>query len=236
VKKFIFIFTILFPGVFCFSKNIYVNVSSFQNIRSQVNSTSLTDTFPFKINAIVPYIDYFYRGQYLFDKWVKGSVVTSNNIEIANDTYFFNYDKLSNDLLITTDLKEIIEIDKREFKAFVLKDGSNEYRFEHIPVIDNKKFFQVLVKSEKYSLYKWILTRYRKREVFLNSFPELSDLYFYYVVFPNGRVYKKINLKRRSIKKNLIAEPEKIDAYFSSHQYNEIDEAILIDLINYLNK
>jgi hypothetical protein len=43
-------------------------------------------------------------------------------------------------------------------------------------------------------------------------------------------------LKRKSVEKNLATEPEKIDAYFSLHQYNEIDEALLIDLINYLNK
>jgi hypothetical protein len=234
VKTPIFIFAALFAVAFGFSKNIYSNTSPLHSNRSELISVS--DTFPFKINAIVPFIDYFNSGQYLFDKWVRGSVVSSNNIEIANDTFFFNYNKVSNDLLLTTDLKQIIEIDKREFKSFILKDGSNQYRFEHIPVIDNKKFFQVLVRSDKYSLYKWTLVKYKKKENFVNAFWELSDEYFYYVVFPDGRLYKKINLKRRSIEKNIFSEPEKINAYFSSHQNNEIDETLLIDLVNYLNK
>jgi hypothetical protein len=236
VRRFIFIFAAFFSGAFSFSKNIYINTSPFQNNKSTFSLRNIYDSFPFKINAIVPYIDYFNGDEYLFEKWVKGSVVTSNNIEITNDKYFFNYDKISNNLLLTTDLNEIIEIDKREFKAFVLKDGSNEYHFEHMPVIDNKKFFQVLVKNDRYSLYKWTFVKHKKKEGFTNVYWELSDAYFYYVVFPNGRFYKKINLKRRSIEKNIFAEPGKIDSYFSSHPYHEIDESFLIDLINYLNK
>jgi hypothetical protein len=172
---------------------------------------------------------------YLFDKWVRGKVVTANGIQIENDTYYYNYDKISNNLLLTTDFKQIIEIDKREFKSFVLNDGAYEYHFEHFFTIDDKKFFQVLVRNDKYSLYKWTLTRFRRSDSFANSWSYV-DSYFYYVVFPNGRLYKEISLKKRSIEKNLITEPEKVDAYFSSHQYNEIDEALLIDLINYLNK
>jgi hypothetical protein len=172
---------------------------------------------------------------YLFDKWVKGKIVTANGVQIENDKYYYNYDKISNNLFLTVDFKQIIEIDKREFKSFVLNDGSYEYRFMHVFTLDDKKFFQVLVRNDKYSLYKWTLTKFRRNDNFANS-PSYVDSYFYYVVFPNGRLYKEISLKKKSIEKNLITEPEKIDAYFSSHQYNEIDEALLIDLVNYLNK
>jgi hypothetical protein len=236
VSKFILISAALFTGALGLNRNSHTNDFLLQHSNVQLKHKIPNDSFPFKINAIAPYIDYFNDGQYFFNKWVKGSVVSSNNIEIANDTYFFNYDKISNNLLITTDLKQIIEIDKREFKSFALKDGSNEYRFEHNLVIDNKKFFQVLVRNDKYSLYKWTLTKLRKKETYNASFWELVDAHFYYVVFPNARFYKKISLKKKSIEKNLATEPEKIDAYFSLHPYNEIDEALLIDLINYLNK
>ncbi|HEX4372946.1 MAG TPA: hypothetical protein VHZ50_06550, partial [Puia sp.] len=196
MSKFILISATLFAAAFGLSKISYNNVFLLQHNNVRLKHKNSSDSFPFKINAIAPYIDYFNDGEYFFNKWVKGSVVSSNNIEISNDTYFYNYDKISNNLLLTTDLKEIIEIDKREFKAFLLKDGSNEYHFEHMPVIDNKFFFQVLVKNDRYSLYKRILVKRKKKEGFTNTFWELSDAYFYYVVFPNGRFYKKINLKR----------------------------------------
>ncbi|HSZ85169.1 MAG TPA: hypothetical protein VK787_04015 [Puia sp.] len=187
------------------------------------------------VNAVFRNENNIIGSHYLFDKWVRGRIVTANGIQIENDKYYYNYDKISNNILLTTDFKEIIEIDKREFKSFVLKDGADEYHFEHFFTIDDKKFFQVLVKSNKYSLYKWTLTKFRRNDNLFNSWFYV-DSYFYYVVFPNGRLYKEITLKRKSIEKNLVMEPEKVDAYFSLHQYNEIDEALLIDLINYLNK
>jgi hypothetical protein len=187
------------------------------------------------VNAVFMDENNIVGNHYLFDKWVKGSIITSNNIKIENESYYFNYDKISNNLLLTTDLKQIIEIDKREFKAFVLTDGTNEFHFEHMFAIDEKKFFQVLVKDDKYSLYKWTLTKYKKNDNFYNSW-FYADTYYYYVVFPNGRLFKQVNLKRKSIERNLILEPEKVDAYFSMHENSEINETFLIGLINYLNK
>jgi len=236
VSKFILILAALFANLSSLSRNCYSNALLIEDGKGRLIHGNTGDTLPFKVNAIAPFIDYFNDAKYLFSKWVKGVVVASNNVEIANDTYFFNYDKVSNNLLLTIDLKQIIEIDKREFKEFVLKDGSHEYRFEHMPVIDDKKFFQVLVKNDKYSLYKWTFTKLKKTETYSSSFWELVDIYFYYVVFPNGRFYKKINLKRKSIEKNLAMEPEKVDAFFSLHRNNDIDEALLVDLINYLDK
>lgn len=205
------------------------DTSLFSSANSFFNKTFLS------VNVVFRNENSINGNHYLFDKWVKGKIVTANGVQIENDKYYYNYDKISNNLFLTADFKQIIEIDKREFKSFVLNDGSYEYRFAHVFTIDDKKFFQVLVRSDKYSLYKWTLTKFRRNDNFANS-SSYVDSYFYYVVFPNGRMYKEISLKRKSIEKNIIAEPGKIDAYFSLHQSNEIDEAFLIDLVNYLNK
>ncbi|HLX91520.1 MAG TPA: hypothetical protein VKR32_07550 [Puia sp.] len=187
------------------------------------------------VNAVIPMDNFFANSHYLFDKWVKGSVVSANNEMISNDNYYFNYDKVSNNLLLTADLKQIIEIDKREFKAFAFKDGNEEFFFEHIALIDNKKFLQVLVETNKYSLYKWTFTKFRRNDNYSNLGVYI-DINFYYVVFPDGRLFKKIELKKKSIIKNLFLEPEKLDSYFEAHPYNKVDEELLIDLIKYLNK
>jgi len=201
----------------------------FSSVNLPFNKTFLS------VNAVLRIDNSIMGSHYLFDKWVEGSLITSNSVEIANKAYYFNYDKISNNLFLTTDFKEIIEIDKREFKSFVLKDGSREYFFEHVPVVDDKKFFQVLVKDKKYSLYKLIVTKFKKNESFNNS-GGFVDSYSYYVIFPGEKLFKKINLSKKSIIKNIFTEPEKVDEYLSSHQYDAIDEALLIDLINYLNK
>lgn len=193
--------------------------------------------FPFAINAIVPPDNFFRRGQYLFEKWVKGSVVSANNELINNRNYFFNFNKVSQNLFLTTDFKHIIEIDSREFKSFTLFDRADRYRFEHQFLIDNHRFFQALIKSSKYSLYKSINAKFRKNgSDNYQSSGDFVDSYRYYVVFPGGNMYKEILLKKKSIIRNIMLEPEKVDGFFSLHYHDLIDEELLINLINFLNK
>jgi hypothetical protein len=234
--KLAFLLISLFMSSFGFCQNPRgtENIHFWVNNRISDRGDSGIRLLPFAVNAIVPFSNYFLESHYLFDKWVKGNVVSANNEVINNDSYFFNYDKISGSLLITENLKEIFEINKREFKSFVLKDDEFEYSFEHLYIIDYQSFFQVLVKNNKYSLYKSIHTKYRRSEGYIPS-GGFVDSYEYYIVFPGGKLYKKIHLKKRSIIKNLFTEPDKVDAYFSLHEKDSVDEALLIDLINSLN-
>jgi hypothetical protein len=193
------------------------------------------DSFPFKIGAVIPYFNYFETGEYLFFKWVKGTLVAMNGEQINNDAYFLNYNKVSHNVFLTTDFKEILEIDRRELRSFVFKDGAREYVFEHVPVIDDKNFFQVIVKSRKYSLYKLTYTKFKRNEGF-NGFGEFVDSYRYFVIFPDSRIYKQVGLSRKSLMKNLVADPAKMEAYFSLHPNSVVTEDLLTDLVNYLNQ
>jgi hypothetical protein len=193
------------------------------------------DSFPFLINAVIPWNNYFKSGEYLFEKWVKGSIVSVNNELIKNDTYFFNYNKVSQNLFLTIDFKEIFEIDNREFKSFTLTDGPVEYCFEHQKIIDNNRFFQVLVKNKKYSLYKYTAAKFRKDNIPAES-GGFVNWYSYYLVFPGERIYKVIRLKKKSISRNIYTEPEKTEAYFLLHQHKPVDETFLIGLVNFLNQ
>jgi hypothetical protein len=194
------------------------------------------NSIPLKINAIAIGGNLGGGSRYLFDKWVAGSVVTATNTLIQNDSYFFNYDKISNNLLLTQDSKQVIEIDKREFKSFVLRDGRNEFAFQHVFIIDNSSFFQALVQNNKYSLFKSIRTRRIRKN---NSSPgdgEYVDSYRYFLVFNEGKDYAEIGLRKKSILRNCGFEWQKVNAYFSDHGDDPVDEELLIDLVRYLNK
>jgi hypothetical protein len=208
----------------------------FPAVYSHSIQKSLPDSIPFRINGIRPYVDLFDGHRYYSSTWLHGNVISADNTQIANDDYFYNYDLISNSLLITTDLQQIIEVDKREFKSFTLLDGPGVHHFEHLFIIDNKKFFEKLVSSNKYSLYKWTYVKFRRRDVLGNAFTDLSDVSLYYVVYPGGRVYDRINLKKRSILKKLSFESAKTKKYFSDHPDAEINEDFLVGLINNLNQ
>ena len=138
----------------------------------------------------------------------------------------------------------LIEVQNEEFKAFTLIQENQQFVFVHVPLINQTDFFEELVKQpEKYSLYKLIHTRikradYRTNGLFEsgNDYDEYVDDYDYYVIFPGGKVYKKILLRTKSIKDILSMEHSKIKTYFSDHWENNIDEAFLKGLILFLNQ
>jgi hypothetical protein len=200
----------------------------FQKIATQ-------NSIPLKINAIAMGGTLGGGSRYLLNKWVTGTVITANNSLIQNDSYFFNYDKVSNNLLLTQDSKQVIEIDRREFKSFVLRDGRNEYSFQHVNIIDNNDFFQVLVKNNKYNLFKSIRTRKIRRNNSSLDDGEYVDSYRYFLVFNEAKDYIEVSLKKKSILKNCAFEWQKINAFFSTHESDPVDEELLIGLIKYLN-
>ena len=182
--------------------------------------------------------------RYLFDKWVSGTVTDSGNNVISNNNYLFNYDKISKTLLLTQDMKSVIEIEKVGIKSFTLKNEGNYIVFERVPLIDNSNFMQSLVKgNDKYSLYKSTKTKFEKSDFHSDGlvesgkpYDEYVDEVEYFVVFPGGKEDKKIIFKQKSIKDVFSSETEKLKSYFSQHREDTIDEAYLIALVLFLNQ
>ncbi len=181
--------------------------------------------------------------RYLFDKWVSGSVTDSGNNVINNNSYLFNYDKISKKLLLTQDMKSVIEIEKAGIKSFTLKNEGNYVVFECIPLIDNTNFLQSLVKgNDKYSLFKSVKTKFEKSDFHSDGlvesgkpYDEYVDEAEYFVVFPGGKEDKKIIFKQKSIKDVFSSETEKLKSFFSQHRDEPIDETYLIALVLFLN-
>jgi hypothetical protein len=181
--------------------------------------------------------------RYFSDSWVNGSVINIKNFVLDKPSFMYNYDKLNGILFLTSDQKTVVEIDKDQLKSFTLQKNGKDYIFERVPVINNKDFFQPIVKSEnRYSLYKLLQTKFVRANYVSdvisesgNKYDEYVDEFTYYIVLPGGKQFSSVDLKKKSIKNVLAADQIKVESYFSAHKNKEVDEDFLGGLIAYLN-
>jgi len=172
--------------------------------------------------------------------WTKGEIITANNIELKNDSFFMNLDKMSQSIWVTSDYNRYFEIDKKEFKSVTFYLGDSVFVFEHVYYIDNKHIFQVIIPSgKKYALFKRTIPVLRKKELPNGiQYTTYIDVSKYYVLFPN-KDYRKIRtLSKKSILKlfTLLPEKEKVEDYLLSQEENGSGESYLKNLVSYLNK
>jgi len=181
--------------------------------------------------------------RYLFDQWVKGSVVETDGSIIESDSLLFNFDKELGTLIVTTNKIDVMKFEIITLSSFTLQDDKGVYVFERPTEIDRSKFFQVLVKdASKYRLYKSPNIKFEEANYYNNGITETGKKYdeyidkpVYYVVFPDGRE-KEITLKSKTIKSVLDSEDAKVNAYFKQHSKDDVNETFLKGLIAYLNQ
>jgi len=182
--------------------------------------------------------------RYFFAKWVGGVVVDSGNNIIVNKSYQFNYDKITRALLLTTDMKTAIEIDKETVKAFDLKDEEGkEYLFEVVAGVASGNFVQRLAGKTQYRLYKYTTTKFVKANYRTdgltesgNNYDEYVDESSYFLVDMQSKLVKKVELKKKSIKEAYAVQADKTQKYFSDHSDQDLNEDFLVGLTDYLNK
>lgn len=209
----------------------YVNAASSGNY-----SGSYLPVFNNKENTV--------GSRYLFVRWVKGKVYNKSNQLVSDDSYVFNYDKITKKLLATQDNKIVVEVEDKNLKSFTLSYGDDTITFQRMPLISNKDFFVALAESEKkYSLYKVIKTRFQKANFTTNgiiqsgnNYDQFIDEPEYYLVFPGGRELQTLELTRKSVKQTLKPEIKKIRSYYTEHSGETFDEGYLTGLVNFLNK
>jgi len=184
--------------------------------------------------------------RYLFDHWVNGSAVsTMKDVSVNSQSLLFNYDKITHNLFITQDKKTVVEVDKNQLQSFTLRsDNGQEYTYERANLINTDQFFQPLVKNtDKYTLYKLVKTKFKKADYHSdgltesgNNYDEYLETSEYYIVLPGGKDYKKIDLKKKAVKDALTADASKVNDYFSSHKYDDVNETFLKGLVVSLNQ
>jgi hypothetical protein len=179
--------------------------------------------------------------RYFFDEWVKGYVIANSGKQLGGDEYFFNFDKVNNNLMVTKDKKEIIEVNKDSLKEIHFTEKGLSYEFVKEPKITAYKFVEVLQKSDKLSLYKTINTRLVKANFTTDGLTESGNPYDEYVDAPtyilcyNGE-FRPVILRFRSIKSALKEESKKVNQYYEDHLYDEVDENYLKNLVIYINQ
>jgi hypothetical protein len=181
--------------------------------------------------------------RYLFDDWAKGNVTMSAGGVINSDSLYYNFDKMSSSLLVTTDKKNIIAVNRSDISSFTLSDTNTNYNFERVDAINPRGFLQVLEKKDKgYILYKSITTKFEKASYHTDGlmesgkpYDEYSDQYKYYIALPDNKGYKNIVLKVKGIKEAFSGNP-KFEEYTSAHKNALMDESYLIELIRFLNQ
>ncbi|HXB43116.1 MAG TPA: hypothetical protein VNV85_03630 [Puia sp.] len=168
----------------------------------------------------------------LFNDWVKGKVV-SNNALFKNDSMLFNLDKVSQRLLATVDKQIEYKIDKKEFQSVTFYLGDLTCTFEHVPAINYKDLFFVIIKTDdKYSLYKYMHTEIRGR-----TYVEWA---VYYILFPFPEVhFLRLNTVNKKVIQRAFAlskDFQKINNYYSQHSTDEPNEYFLKKMVEYLNE
>jgi hypothetical protein len=179
--------------------------------------------------------------RFLFDEWVRGTVTKNSGEEISGNRYYFNFDKITNNLLVTVDKEQIIEVYKDSIQSFQFKQKGELYAFEKFPTIERYRFVRALIKdTDKYSLYKSMHTKLVGSDFQTNGltesgnpYDEYMDSHKYYIVY-KGEV-RPVELKFSSIKKALKENSSMAKDYYANHVMDEIDEAYLSGIIEYVN-
>jgi hypothetical protein len=182
--------------------------------------------------------------RFLFDTWVNGDSVTNTQGNYINtESFLFNFDKLSGNVLVTQDKINIMSVAPDGINSFILKDNDKPYIFEHVNKIDPSGFFLELVKSESgYSLYKMFKTKFTEANFKSDGVVqtgiqenEYKDESRYYIIGTGAAAAKLINFKPKVIKAALEEKKDKTDAYFKQHKNDAVDENFLTGLIIFLN-
>ena len=183
----------------------------------------------------------------LFDSsWARAKVLSANNTLIQNDSFYFNFDKISQNLYVTKDYKKVYEVDKREYKAVLFYWNDTKYLFKHVYLINKKDFFQEIIQNDdKYSLYKLIHATVRVRSNTALPVPDtyrrfelFKDVPEYFILFPNKEYKSLFLIKKSSLDRAFKLSPDnqKVNEFMQNLKEDIPEEEILRNLITYLNQ
>ncbi|MFL5742537.1 MAG: hypothetical protein ACJ75B_20100 [Flavisolibacter sp.] len=212
--------------------------TSFQNyLRSSsgsINTGSVLPTFLVKENT---------RGnRYFSETWLEGSVTGVNGVVYNSPKFKYNYDKISRKLFMLLDSSTVVELSSGDIAGFELKTDGGILVFERLKNSTDLNFYQPVYKDEKgYSLYKLLTTKFNRADYQSNGiiesgnkYDEYVDTKEYFILSSKGEL-TKIIFKKKAIEKALENESSKVEAFFSSHKSDAIDESFVKNLLESLN-
>ena len=182
--------------------------------------------------------------RYLFNDWMKGSVVTKADIVVNSTSYGYNYDKIKGTLLFTQDGQSAVSVEPADLKSFTLIDrDGHEQLFRIVPSIDNKLFVNVVSEGPYYNFYKLTQTKFIKSNYHSdgmtstgNPYDEYTDDFYYFLENVKTKQISKVSFKRKALRLLLVDQKEKSDRFFSDHRDEAVDQDYVRDLIDFVNK
>jgi len=184
------------------------------------------------------------RGRrYLFDEFLPGYVISSDDQLVYNPSYHFNYDKIGGALLLTEDNNTVTQVSTERIKSFsIFGDGDRLYTFEMVPALNKSHYVQVLSSGPKYTIYKLVLTHLVKSD-YTNAgitshgsdYDEFVDDETYAVLDAKTNRILPLSPKKKSIKADFIKEADKVNKYLSDNS-GDINDAYLRKLGDYMNQ
>ena len=180
--------------------------------------------------------------RYLYDRWQKGFVVNAQQTLIDNPGFYYNYDKISGELLLSQDQRTAVAIGQDQISRFcIINDMRDSLQFTIIPQINNKLYAALLVNGNPYRLYRVIETKLNKADYHTdgmtesgNKFDEFTDTRTYYLQQADGDRYQKLKMTRKALK-GAFPKSAAVDSYFSSHNLENVDEFFIKGLVNAAN-
>jgi len=181
--------------------------------------------------------------RYFVNGWVHGYVVNSSDSLIQRPEFFYNYDKMSGDVLLTQDKVSAIAVYHEKIKSFTLFDALNQpHTFTLVPDIDKTHYVQIISDGSTYKIYKltktkFIASNYHSDGIAStgNPYDEFQDDDSYFVVYAKTNQVQKLALKKKAIKQAFAADENKVTAYLQAND-GDIDENYLHDFGDYMNK
>jgi hypothetical protein len=179
--------------------------------------------------------------RYLTETWTSGTIVpvTGNTVE----GLLVMFDKQDQNVYIKKkDGDQIILLDRNQLKSFSV---NNRFLIAGALLNGGEKdlFYEKLAGNDKQiALYKVTKTKYVKADktdperIKRGDFDdEFKDDITYYI--KNGeQPIQKIRLKEKDLVKASPANEKKIKSYLSMRSSDETNEALIADLVNYLNQ
>lgn len=179
---------------------------------------------------------------FLLPAYTTGLVIVRSYKAIYIQDYFYNYDKMSGNLLLKRDKDNPIAVDKDRVNSFCLKDGKEGYIFMRVPLINSSEFLQVIHKGSKYSAYALYKVNFIESNQATNGYmtagkeyDEYKDVKTYYLIDEIKQEWSVFELTKKSIKKAL-GESERVNQFFKYHKYDDITESLVAGLLETVNK
>jgi hypothetical protein len=181
--------------------------------------------------------------RYLFDTFSHGYFTDTTGKLINNESFLFDYDKVSGVLLLTIDKRYISAIVRDQIKSFTLYNNADQrVYFEKVPAIDNARYMQVLATGAKYKICKLIKTKFVAADFQATAsggsghdYDEFVDDAQYYVLDVESNQPQKLDLRKKSIKDDFSKDAVKVNKYLSENSAR-IDDAYLSSLGEFMNQ